>query len=366
MRYSAALAILAMTVTATPAAIAGTVPVANAYTLAPLVKEVTPAVVNIRTRTLEPAVENPLFQDPFFRQFFNIPRNYQPQPQVAAAAGSGVIIDAKRGYILTNNHVVAGAQRIEVTTKDGRTYRAKLIGRDAATDIAVLKIDAHHLKSIPLGDSNKVAVGDYVLAIGNPFALGQTVTSGIVSAVGRSGLGIEGYEDFIQTDASINPGNSGGALVNFKGQLIGINTAIVAPSGGNVGIGFAIPINMARAVMDQIITHGKVSRGHIGVEIQNLTPELARALHDRGARGAAIVSVMAGSPAQKAGLKSGDVVVQVDGAPVTSAAQLRDQVALTPVGQQVALTVLHDDRQRVVKVTIAPGTEVQPHPSLAQ
>ncbi len=366
MRFSAAMALLVLTASAAPAAMAGTVPVDNAYTLAPLVKKVTPAVVNIRTQTLEPAVENPLFQDPFFRQFFHIPRNYQPQPREAVAAGSGVIINAKLGYILTNNHVIAGANRIEVTTKDGRTFRAKLVGRDAATDIAVLKIHASHLQSLPLGNSNKVQVGDYVLAIGNPFALGQTVTSGIVSAVGRSGLGIEGYEDFIQTDASINPGNSGGALVNFKGQLIGINTAIVAPSGGNVGIGFAIPINMAKAVMDQIIAHGKVSRGHIGVEIQNLTPELARALHDRGAHGAAIVSVMPGSPAQQAGLHQGDVVVKVNGAPVHSAAELRDAVGLIPVGQQVALTVLKDGHEKVFTVTIAPGTEVEPRRSLAQ
>ena len=355
MRFSAAMALLVLTASAAPAAMAGTVPVDNAYTLAPLVKKVTPAVVNIRTQTLEPAVENPLFQDPFFRQFFHIPRNYQPQPREAVAAGSGVIINAKLGYILTNNHVIAGANRIEVTTKGGRTFRAKLVGRDAATDIAVLKIHASHLQSLPLGNRNKVQVGDYVLAIGNPFALGQTVTSGIVSAVGRSGLGIEGYEDFIQTDASINPGNSGGALVNFKGELIGLNTAILAPGGGNIGIGFAVPIDMARAVMTQLIEHGSVRRGHIGIAIQDITPDLAQALNVKKPEGAAVVDVQKGSPAAAAGLQRGDVVVAVDGAPVRSATELRNRIGLTPVGKTVELTVERGGQSHTVPVTVAPA-----------
>ncbi|MDA8231427.1 MAG: Do family serine endopeptidase [Magnetospirillum sp.] len=323
-------------------------------TLAPLVQQVTPAVVNISTRTVQ-EIQNPLLQDPFFRRFFNLPENLPPEKRETVAAGSGVIVDAQNGYVLTNNHVVAGAQRIRVTTKDGRTFEAKLVGRDPPTDIAVLKIDASGLQSLPFGDSGKVQVGDYVLAIGNPFGLGQTVTNGIVSAVGRSGLGIEGYEDFIQTDASINPGNSGGALVDFKGKLIGINTAILAPGGGNVGIGFAVPINMARAVMKQLIAYGEVKRGRIGVAIQDLTPDLAAVLAAPGTRGAAIVQVEPGSPAAKAGLERGDVVVGIDDTPIRNAAELRNRIGLTPVGTRVALMVERKGEKRAFDVIIEPA-----------
>ena len=250
----------------------GTVP-----SLAPMLKAITAGVVNIavKGRVRE---QNPLLQDPFFRRFFNVPQNQQFQERETMAAGSGVIVDAREGYVLTNAHVVENAISIEVTSKDNRRYPAKLVGRDADTDVAVLKIEPGHLIAVPLGDSDKLQVGDFVVAIGNPFRLGQTVTSGIVSALGRSGLGIEGYEDFIQTDASINPGNSGGALIDLRGQLIGINTAILAPGGSNIGIGFAVPINMARRVMDQLVRYGEVKRGRIGVTIQDLTPDIAEAM----------------------------------------------------------------------------------------
>jgi S1-C subfamily serine protease len=245
-------------------------------TLAPMLREVTPGVVNIAVRARVPS-ENPLLKDPFFRRFFDIP-NVPEQPRETSATGSGVIVDARRGYVLTNNHVVEEADAIEVTTRDNQRFRARLVGRDPGTDVAVLQIQGQGLQAVPLGDSDRLEVGDYVVAIGNPFGLGQTVTSGIVSALGRGGLRVEGYEDFIQTDASINPGNSGGALVDLRGRLIGINTAILAPSGGNVGIGFAVPINMARAVMDQIIEYGEVRRGRIGIAVQDLTPEIAKAM----------------------------------------------------------------------------------------
>jgi serine protease DegQ len=324
-------------------------------TVAPLVRKVTPAVVNISIRTLSPAAENPLLNDPFFRRFFNLPGN-MPRRETRAA-GSGVIVDARAGTVLTNNHVVENADRIEVTTKDNRTFRAKLVGADSATDIAVLKIEPNGLYDIPFGDSDKVEVGDFVLAIGNPFGLGQTVTSGMVSAIGRSGLGIEGYEDFIQTDASINPGNSGGALVNFKGELIGINTAILAPGGGNIGIGFAVPINMARAVMAQIVEHGAVRRGRIGVAIQDLTPDLAEALSTGRTQGAAVVEVEAGSPAARAGLKSGDVVVAVGGEPVRSATELRNRIGLARVGANLEMAVERGGKPHQVTVRVEPARE---------
>ncbi len=305
-------------------------------TLAPLLKEITPAVVNIavRGRVKE---ENPLFQDPFFRQFFNLPRQVEKEVQ---ATGSGVIVDSFRGYILTNNHVVDHAVAIEVTTKDNKRYSARLVGKDAETDIAVLQISAaSSLKALTLGDSSKVQVGDFVLAIGNPFGLGQTVTSGIVSALGRNNLGIEGYEDFIQTDASINPGNSGGALVDLQGNLIGINTAILSPGGGNIGIGFAIPVNIARRVMGELIAHHQVQRGRIGVSLQDLTPEVATALHTTRESGAVIASVEAASPAAQAGIQTGDIVIDVNGEPMRSAAALRNRIGLTSPGSQLKITV---------------------------
>src|SRR5438477_12892470 len=271
---------------------------APVQTLAPVVSRVTPGVggISVRGRVRE---DNPLLQDPLFRRFFNMQQ--QPIERETQATGSGVIVDAAQGYVLTNAHVVENASSIEVTTKDNRRLTAKLIGRDPDTDIAVLQIPASGLTAVPIGDSDRLQVGDFVLAIGNPFGLGQTVTSGIISALGRSGLGIEGYEDFIQTDASINPGNSGGPLVDLRGRLVGINTAILAPGGGNIGIGFAVPINMARNAMEQIVRTGGVKRGRIGVTIQDLTPELAASLGSRRNEGAVISGVEARAPAAQAG-----------------------------------------------------------------
>ncbi|MGH6877693.1 MAG: trypsin-like peptidase domain-containing protein, partial [Rhizomicrobium sp.] len=262
-------------------------------TLAPMLAKVSPAVVNISVQGTIQVAQNPAFQDPLFRQFFGIPA--QPQTERFQAVGSGVIIDAARGLIVTNDHVVKNAQEIQVTLKDRRQRTAKLIGADPQTDIAVLQIPAVNLKDIPLGTSKDLRVGDYVVAIGDPFGIGQTATFGIVSALGRTGLGIESYEDFIQTDASINPGNSGGALVDLQGRLIGINTAILAPGGGNIGIGFAVPINMARQVMDQLLRYGEVKRGRIGVAIQDLTPDIAQALGTTHTQGAVIARVERGS-----------------------------------------------------------------------
>ena len=314
---------------------------ADGFTIAPMLERVTPAVVNIAVRS-HTTVHNPLLQDPFFRQFFNIPD--VPEQRVQQAAGSGVIVDAGRGYVVTNNHVVKGADEIVVTLKDRRRLKAKLVGSDPGTDVALLRIEADGLTALPIGDSEAVRVGDFVAAIGNPFGLGQTVTAGIVSALGRSGLRIEGYENFIQTDASINPGNSGGALVNFQGELIGINTAIIGPAGGNVGIGFAVPSSMVKGVVRQLIDTGEVRRGRLGVEVQDLTPDLADSFDTTvvpaGAEGALITKVLPGSPAAEAGIKPGDVVVGLDGRPVRGAGDLRNRIGMMAVGTDVALDVV--------------------------
>jgi len=319
--------------------------------LAPMLKTITPGVVNIavKGRVRE---QNPLLQDPFFRRFFNVPQGQNFQERETQATGSGVIVDAAQGYVLTNAHVVENETSIIITTKDNRRYAAKLIGRDTATDVAVLKIDPGNLTAVPFGDSDKLQVGDFVVAIGNPFGLGQTVTSGIVSALGRSGLGIEGYEDFIQTDASINPGNSGGALVDLRGELVGINTAILAPGGGNIGIGFAVPINMAHEVMDQLIRYGEVKRGLIGVSIQDLTPDLALAMNTKHTNGAVIARVAPDSPAQQAGLKSGDIVIAANGVPIHSGTQLRNAIGLTRIGNNVGLTIDRGGSERSVDVRV--------------
>src|SRR5574341_1222541 len=320
-------------------------------TLAPLVNEVTPAVVNISVITRSPLEANPLFADPFFRRFFNLPDRPQRQEQ---AAGSGVIVDAARGYVITNHHVIRNAEQVLVTLKDRRQLKAKLVGTDPGTDIALLQIEAGGLSAIRIGDSDTLQVGDYVIAIGNPFGIGQTVTSGIVSALGRSGLSPEGFEDFIQTDASINPGNSGGALINLRGELVGINSAIIGPTGGNVGIGFAVPSNMARGVMNQIVRFGEVRRGRLGIEMVDLTPDLAKKLGVTAAEGAVIAAVHAGSPAEKAGLRERDVVVALGGRPVRAAAELRARLGLTPVGEEIELRVLRGKDARNIRATIAP------------
>lgn len=319
--------------------------------LAPMLKQVLPAVVNVSTRSLIRVEQSPLFKDPFFRRFFNVPN--RPQQEERQSLGSGVIVNANKGYVLTNYHVIKHAQQISVTLHDGRHFPATVVGKDPEVDLAVLHIKADNLKALPFGDSATLQVGDFVAAIGNPFGLGQTVTSGIVSALGRNGLGIEGYEDFIQTDAAINPGNSGGALVNLAGQLVGINTAIVGAEGGNVGIGFAIPSNMAKDDMEQLIRYGNVRRGQLGVYIQDVTPDLAKALDLQRSSGAVISKVMKGSPAQRVGLEAGDVVIAVNGEEIKTADQLRNAIGLLRVGSKVTLTVLHNGEQRELHVVIS-------------
>jgi len=335
-------------------------------TLAPVVAEVTPAVVNISVVTRSPLQDNPLFRDPFFRKFFNLPDRPQQREQ---AAGSGVIVDAGRGYVLTNHHVIKDAEQVIVTLRDRRQFQAKLVGADPGTDIAVLQIEARNLAALRFGDSDQLSVGDYVIAIGNPFGIGQTVTSGIVSALGRTGLSPEGYEDFIQTDASINPGNSGGALVNLRGELIGINSAIIGPAGGNVGIGFAVPSAIARAVMSQIVRHGEVRRGRLGIEMADLTPEVIKKLGVTVLEGAVVATVQAGSPAQRAGLRELDIVTALNGRPIRSAADLRTRLGLTPVGEEVELRISRGGASRTVRARIeAPqepaSTEGQAVPQL--
>jgi len=318
--------------------------------LAPMLERAVPAVVNVSTRATFVESVSPLFDDPFFRRFFDLPT--QQRERIRQGLGSGVIVDADEGLILTNNHVIQRADEIVVTLHDGRRYDAEVIGTDRETDVAVIRIDADGLTALTSADSDQLRVGDFVVAIGNPFGLGQTVTSGIVSALGRSGLGIDGFEDFIQTDASINPGNSGGALVNLNGELVGINTAILARGGGNIGIGFAIPINMARQVQEHLVRDGEVQRGYLGIAIQDLTPDLARAFDLEVSRGAVITQVEARSPAGRAGLRAGDVVLEVDGKPVRNASELRARLGLLRVGSEVRFGILRDGRQRSLSARI--------------
>jgi serine protease Do/serine protease DegQ len=324
-------------------------------TLAPMLARATPAVVNIAVVARVPMEANPLLRDPFFRRFFGVPD--QPQ-QGELSAGSGVIVDAARGLVITNHHVVKDAQEIVVGTKDRRVFKAQLVGSDPGTDIALLRIPPEGLKAIPFADSDRVNVGDFVVAIGNPFGIGQTVTSGIVSAIGRAGLSLDGYEEFIQTDASINPGNSGGALVNLRGELVGINSAIIGPAGGNVGIGFAVPVNMARAVMDQILRFGEVRRGRLGVTTQDVTPAVAKQLGLTVSEGAVVQKVEPGSTAEQAGLRPRDVVTATNGRPVRSSGELRNRIGLTPVGEEVDMTVLRDGRQVRIRARIGEPFQV--------
>ncbi|HRX69946.1 MAG: DegQ family serine endoprotease [Candidatus Competibacteraceae bacterium] len=319
-------------------------------TLAPMLERATPAVVNIATESQVALRRNPLLDDPFFRHFFNIPD--QPRQRRTQSVGSGVVVDARRGYVITNHHVVEGASTITVTLNDGRQLDAKVIGSDPESDVAVIRIPSENLTALPLADSDRLRVGDFVVAIGNPFGLGQTVTSGIVSALGRTGLGIQGYEDFIQTDASINPGNSGGALVNLRGELVGVNTAIIAPGGGNVGIGFAIPSNMVSRLMNQIIEHGSVRRGQLGVSAQDLTPELARAFNIPANQGAVIAQVVPRSAAARAGLREGDVVLRVNDRPIRDSNSLRNAVGLLEIGASVQLDILRDGRPLTIKAKV--------------
>jgi len=319
--------------------------------LAPILEQVTPAVVNIATKSTVQRNKRPLLKDPLFQRFFQYPT--QPRQRSSQSLGSGVIVDAEGGLIITNHHVIDKADQVTVTLRDGRSYSATVVGSDPESDVAVIKINADNLIDLKIADSDQLRVGDFALAIGNPFGLGQTVTSGIISALGRSGLGIEGYEDFIQTDASINPGNSGGALINLRGELIGINTAIIAPGGGNVGIGFAIPSNMAISLKDQLIKFGRVNRGQLGISVQDLSHELAQAFNLNLQRGVIISQVAADSPAAKAPLFAGDIILQVNGKAVKSSSNLRNKIGLLSVGDTASLQILRQGKQHLVNITIA-------------
>ena len=324
--------------------------------LAPMVKRVSPAVVSVAVRgAVREQQRNPFFDDPFFRRFFGEPpdRN-ESRERPFQSAGSGVVVDARNGYIVTNAHVVENAKDITVATVDDRELKAEVVGADKGSDVAVLKIKDGKLNGeITLADSGRVEVGDFVVAIGNPFGLQHTVTSGIVSALGRTGINPEGYENFIQTDAAINPGNSGGALVNLRGELVGINTAIFSRSGGNMGIGFAIPSNMVRSIMDQIIKFGEVKRGQLGVSIVTLTPKDRQSFKiGDDVQGAMVSQVLEGSAAAKAGIEAGDIITAVNGEAVKSAAELRSRIGLMRVGEQVEITVLREGKPRRLAAVI--------------
>ena len=325
--------------------------------LSPIIETSAPAVVNIATYTIQRQY-NPLLQSPFFRHFFSLPDEIEESRQVQSA-GSGVIVDANEGYILTNHHVIADSNDIEVKLQDGRQFKATLVGSDKKVDIALLKIKADRLSSIKLGTSNSLAVGDFVIAIGNPFGIGQTVTTGIVSALGRNGLGIQGYEDFIQTDASINPGNSGGALIDLNGNLVGINSAIIAPAGGNVGIGFAIPTEVSRSVMSQLIRYGEVKRGGIGARFQDLSPELAEAFsfgrHSQTTyQGAIISSIENDSAASRAELRQGDIIIKANGRLIRNANDIQNRIGLSAIGQTLELELIRNGETKTIEVEIQP------------
>src|SRR6202158_4013173 len=327
---------------------------------APVVKSVLPDVVNISTSKLVRAqAELPegMFNDPFFRQFFgsrpdNRSQNQNPRSQREESLGSGVIVSPE-GYILTNNHVIEGATDVKVTLSNKRQMQAKVVGTDPKTDVAVLKLQGSDYPAITIGDSSKVQVGDYALAVGDPFGVGQTVTMGIVSAMNRGNLGIEDYEDFIQTDAPINPGNSGGALINDRGELVGINTAILSHgSGGNEGIGFAIPVNLARQVMNQLLDHGKVTRGYLGVVVQPISPDLAKALGQSEPKGALVGDVSAKGPAQAAGVERGDIILELNGKSVNDANELRNTVSMMQPGETVRVKISRNGSMRDLSVKL--------------
>ncbi|HHQ41337.1 MAG TPA: PDZ domain-containing protein [Chromatiales bacterium] len=313
---------------------------AGPVSYAEAVERAAPAVVNVYTAKLVRERPNPLLEDPFLRRFFGrlLPES---RPRLQTSLGSGVIID-REGHILTNHHVIAGADEIEVALRDGRHAPARLVGSDPDTDLALLRIELPRLPVAVLGDSRRLRVGDVVLAIGNPFGVGQTVTFGIVSAVGRRGLGINTFEDFIQTDAAINPGNSGGALVDATGRVVGINSAIFSRSGGSLGIGFAIPTHIARAVAKELIAHGRVVRGWLGIQIQDLDPRLAESFGLRVAQGVVVAAVLRGGPADRAGLRPGDVILRIDGRPVRDAREALDRIAARRPGDRILLEGLRD------------------------
>ncbi len=355
--------------TALPASIDGQ----SLPSLAPLVEQTAPAVVSIQTKTTVSAQNNPLMQDPFFRRFFGVPEGQRRQREVSAA-GSGVIVDANEGYILTNHHVIDGADEIRVFLNDDREFDAVVVGSDPGTDIAVLRVEnPENFTAMPLGDSNNLRVGDFVVAIGNPFGLQHTVTSGIVSAKGRRGINRDGYEDFIQTDASINPGNSGGALINLKGELVGINSAIFSSSGGNIGIGFAIPVSIAASIMAQIVEFGEVKRGLLGVSIRDFNEETAIALgiETNDFSGALVEEVQPDSAAEKAGIEVGDVIVAIDGQKVDGGGDLRTTIGLKRSGDKVMVTVQRAGKEKRFNATLGDVSSLQVvaagdiHPGLA-
>jgi serine protease DegQ len=324
--------------------------------LAPLVEKTAPAVVNIRTKATVAAQSNPLMQDPFFRRFFGVPEGQgQPREREVSAAGSGVIINAKEGLIITNHHVIEDADEIRVYLNDDRAFDAVVVGSDAGTDVAVLRIEnPENLTDMQIGNSDELRVGDFVVAIGNPFGLQHTVTSGIVSALGRRGIQRDGYEDFIQTDASINPGNSGGALINLKGELVGINSAIFSSSGGNIGIGFAIPVSIAESIMAQIIEFGEVKRGMLGVSIRDFNAETAAALgiETDDYQGAMVEEIFPDSPAENAGIEVGDIITAVDGQKISGAGDLRTTIGLKRSGDSVKITVKRNNKVKKFNVTL--------------
>jgi Do/DeqQ family serine protease len=318
--------------------------------LAPMLDRVTPAVVNINSKT-RVRVRNPLMDDPFFRQFFGMQN--APRERIEQSLGSGVITDAAKGYVLTNNHVIEGADDIAVTLHDGRTLKGQVVGSDPDTDVAVIKIPAENLVALPLADSSKLRVGDFVVALGNPFGVGQSASSGIVSGLNRTGLGGRGYQNFIQTDASINPGNSGGALVNLRGELVGINSQIFSTSGGSNGIGFAIPSDLASDVMQQLIATGSVKHGTLGVQTQDMTAEIAGMLGGETGQGAAVTRVRTGSPAASAGLKAGDVIVALNGRPIHGENDLHNAEGLAPLGSDIELKLIRDGKPLTLNVRLA-------------
>lgn len=324
--------------------------------LAPMLEKVLPAVVNVSVTSIS-AQPSSLFQDPFFRQFFDLP---ELGPKTEQSAGSGVIVDAKNGYIATNYHVIKGAHQIKITLFNGQELQAELLGADQDTDIALLQVAPRQLQEFPLGNSDALRIGDFIVAVGNPFGLGHSVTSGIVSALGRTGLGIERYEDFIQTDASINPGNSGGALVNLRGELIGINTAILAPGGGNIGIGFSIPINRVQRIIEQLLQYGDVQRGIIGVISQDLPAAYTTTDQAPAKKGALLVEIVPQSSAEKAGIKVGDIIVQVGNEEIDSSSDLRNTLGLVRAGESRKIKFWRGNQLEEAQVQIDDPQSLRP------